>query len=529
MRVALAELLRARGDHASAVAHYEAAFALTPPPPAARLNLAFSLIALERGADAEREARAAMSALGSIDAPRALAGALALQGRRDETLAVLDAALANAGDARAQRLVRIDRAGALHHGGRTDEAVAEFAALRGEAPLPASALAAWAQAHFEAGDLTSAERVLRDAIAAQPGDPRHHRTLANVHWMSGRDIGACVTDLVEAIAARPADWGLRETHAMLLAAMGDLAGAEQVVRAALAEAGEHMPLYSALGFVQDEQGRIDAAVATLAHAMTLAPDDEARSRFAHALLRAGDGEHALAIIEELLRRAPLDQIHRAFQAMAWRMLGDPRFGAHYDVARFVRAVDLAPPPGFASMEAFNAALGARLDGLHRLAAHPLNQTLRHGTQTGRDLTEESDPVIRAFLEIAKTAVLGFVADLQDDPAHPFLARKSGDVRFAGAWSVRLRPGGAHVNHVHPKGWISSAYYVRVPQPRTADAAHAGWLKFGEPRLPMPGCAPLHWIEPKPGRLALFPSYMWHGTEPFDHDDRLTIAFDMVPA
>ena len=34
------------------------------------------------------------------------------------------------------------------------------------------------------------------------------------------------------------------------------------------------------------------------------------------------------------------------------------------------------------------------------------------------------------------------------------------------------------------------------------------------------------IEPKPGRLALFPSTMWHGTVPFDDGERLTIAFDI---
>jgi len=31
-------------------------------------------------------------------------------------------------------------------------------------------------------------------------------------------------------------------------------------------------------------------------------------------------------------------------------------------------------------------------------------------------------------------------------------------------------------------------------------------------------------------LAVFPSYMWHGTVPFeDTQPRLTIAFDMVPS
>jgi hypothetical protein len=37
------------------------------------------------------------------------------------------------------------------------------------------------------------------------------------------------------------------------------------------------------------------------------------------------------------------------------------------------------------------------------------------------------------------------------------------------------------------------------------------------------------IEPRVGRLILFPSYYWHGTTPFSEEaDRLTVAFDVVP-
>jgi hypothetical protein len=41
--------------------------------------------------------------------------------------------------------------------------------------------------------------------------------------------------------------------------------------------------------------------------------------------------------------------------------------------------------------------------------------------------------------------------------------------------------------------------------------------------------PEHFVQPVVGHLALFPSYFWHGTVPFQSaDDRLTIAFDVVP-
>lgn len=97
-----------------------------------------------------------------------------------------------------------------------------------------------------------------------------------------------------------------------------------------------------------------------------------------------------------------------------------------------------------------------------------------------------------------------------------------------SWSVRLAPGGAHVDHLH-KAWISSAFYVALPAEVEA-GGRAGWLRLGKPGLiTTPPLEAERWIQPRPGMLALFPSSMWHGTEAFgDGAERLTIAFDVDP-
>jgi len=111
------------------------------------------------------------------------------------------------------------------------------------------------------------------------------------------------------------------------------------------------------------------------------------------------------------------------------------------------------------------------------------------------------------------------------PGHPTLLAKRAPLRFSGSWSVRLAGAGFHANHVHPAGWLSSAFYVTLPE--MADG-HAGWLKLGEPQAELGlDLAPFRWIEPKPGRLVLFPSTMWHGTEPFGAGERMTVAFDVA--
>jgi uncharacterized protein (TIGR02466 family) len=96
--------------------------------------------------------------------------------------------------------------------------------------------------------------------------------------------------------------------------------------------------------------------------------------------------------------------------------------------------------------------------------------------------------------------------------------------------VRLRPGGFHRDHFHPEGWLSSAFYVETPDAALDTKDKQGWIRFGQPPfITNPPLPPDHFVRPKPGRLVLFPSYMWHGTVPFATEEaRMTVAFDAVP-
>ena len=79
------------------------------------------------------------------------------------------------------------------------------------------------------------------------------------------------------------------------------------------------------------------------------------------------------------------------------------------------------------------------------------------------------------------------------------------------------------------GSLSAALYVTLPPPCPRDP-HAGWLTIGEPPEDLnTRLEPLQMIEPRIGRLAVFPSYLWHGTRPFPKGERMTIAFDTLLA
>jgi hypothetical protein len=229
----------------------------------------------------------------------------------------------------------------------------------------------------------------------------------------------------------------------------------------------------------------------------------------------------------LSQSASDDQQLIAYRATALRMLGDTRYRQLHDYERLVRIYRPQPPTGFVSTAQFNRVLANELTALHRWQQRPLEQSLRGGTQTENNLPGDN-PVIAAFFAMLDAPICDYIARLDASRDHPTDRRKRSAYRFSGSWSVRLRPGGFHLNHVHPMGWLSSAYYIDVPS-ELDHQSKEGWLKFGEPDMPMPGCTPDHFVAPEPGMLVLFPSYLWHGTVPFQRgEQRLTAAFDVVP-
>jgi tetratricopeptide (TPR) repeat protein len=522
----LANLLRARGKLPAAESAYRAALAINSAFRPARLGLAGLYNELGRHAEAETEARRLVAVdAGDVDAQIALGIALRGQQRFAESEGAYRAALQAAPD---NLLARHNLGALLGQLERAEESLVELdraaaAGLRGRE-----------LAHNRGRALTDlyrfdeAEQAFAAAVAAAPGDADSHLQLAKLRHMRGDADFA--RSLREAAALRANDAGLRLTYADVLRRGGDREGAEAVLRQMLHEAGRQPVVLASLGTLLHEMGRVAEALQCFREAHRGgAPAGAPADAFVAALLSAGEPAEAMPIILRERERVPLDQGWLAHLATAARLMGSAEYERLYDYERLVLPIDLSPPPGWSTIEAFHADLVPALEARHRFEAHPLDQSLRGGTQTARNLLFDPDPVIQAFLRTLREPIEAYRAALGYDPGHPLRARNRGEVRLAGCWSVRLRRGGFHVNHVHPEGWISSAYYVSVPPEVTDADTRSGWIKFGEPRLPVPGAPPAKFVQPKAGRLVLFPSYMWHGTTPITGDEpRMTIAFDVVP-
>lgn len=278
--------------------------------------------------------------------------------------------------------------------------------------------------------------------------------------------------------------------------------------------------------------RYDEAATAFDLALAQGTDDpDVYSCAAAVALHRDDPEKTVALCEQALVLDPRSQTALATLSVGLRLLGDERDELLNRYDSFVRVFDLEPPAGFSSMGDFNAELVGYLETIHPNPRKYHNQTLRSGTQTtgnlfggGHDLVDRVEVRIRQALD-------RYIGEMKADPNHPFLSRLTLNTRYNGSWSSRLGDCGFHVNHTHPKGWISSCYYAGVPEVARDETQRQGWIKFGESGFEHLAAKnpPRRAVQPVPGRLVLFPSYMWHGTIPFHAPTpRTTIAFDVVP-
>lgn len=422
--------------------------------------------------------------------------------------------------------IRYGRATALLGLGRAEQAETQFDALIREGNEKPEIRYMRARARLELGQIEAAIDDLRNSYAASP-DALSLKALAGTYWMTGdRDS----LDALLQQAERNPD--LLATVAEVFRQSGAPDRALAALRAAPAGRNVSPESLSVEATACMDLGHAEEAEAAARRGLAAYPDNGLIKRdLITSLLMQGKASDAMPFIESMRKIEPDGQQWIAYQASALRLLGSDRYASLVDLERFVRPYRLPTPEGFDNLDDFNAAFVDTLERWHRYKTHPLDQSLRDGSQTPRDLTSIDDPVIRAFYRALDAPIRQYTSDVGKGDDHPLTRRNTGHYRIAGAWSVKLHGGGRHVNHVHPEGWISSSYYVSVPEETKSLEDRAGWIKFGEPPFEtIPPSPPEKWIQPEAGMLVLFPSFVWHGTQPIrDGSVRITAPFDVVPA
>ncbi len=521
----LGVLLHMRGEYAEALKIFRAALSLMGGAGQVRTNIANSLLAMGDVSGAEAEARAYIKAQPSADAWTLLSQIQKRQDQHEEALVSAETALQFD---KKQRGLRYNYATALDRVGRAQEALDVYEQLtRQDLDTPDLALN-YARSLFAEGRAKDAEAIAERGITLWPGSAVLHTTLARMRWLRGEREN-CTAWLEAEIGRRPRDLNLRLACADALHRGKHLQKALNVLNEALRLAPDTPALLSAAAVVLDELDRPRDGLQLLRRVVELTNGSRASYRnLLSTLLRAGLPDEALRVARTLLEQEPDEQYLIACGTTAMRMLGDPAYATICDYERLVRAYELPTPRGFFTAEAFNATLSGYLRPQHKTNAHPLDQYMPNGTQTGRSLLASEERAIKMFMGGADAAVRDYIKRLDEDMEHPLKRRAGKHYRYSGLWSVRLGHRGYQPNHVHDRGWISSAYYAALMPAERQQDPRAGWLKFGEPNRAPARCGPEHWFEPKVGTLVLFPSYFWHGTVPYEGSERLSLAFDVTP-
>jgi len=524
----LGNTLRAQGRLADAEASYREAIALKETYHEAHYNLGIVLDEQARVDEALAAYRKALSINTTYAQALTRIGAIGFRNKR------YDAALVELDQAVALNPAYFDahyyRGLVLSALGQYDEAVAALQRASALKPESLELALTMASTLRSAGRNDEALTAYWRLLEKQPGRVATHDDLNSLAWSVGRK------DIFLTSFAYARDRGSEQPELLLHEAAfrmraGEGEEAERLLRRANEIGPERADIGGMLGRVLAYNRKYAESFPHFTAAIARDPSVMAyRHEFGFALLNDNQPKEAVHVLEEARALDVTDQLTLAGLALAYRELGDSRYNTLVDFDRHVHMYEVRLPPGFADAKAFNEMLAEELRRLHTSKIEPIDQSLRNGTQTLGDLFDSSAFAIRTVREAISEAVADYIKQMPADAAHPLFSRKDENFTYSGSWSCQLRSSGYHANHVHPKGWISSAYYVHLPDVIDDEVQHQGWLKFGESNLALGyNDRPEHHVRPIVGRLVLFPSYYWHGTVPFTaSDQRLGIAFDVAP-
>ncbi|MDA7946726.1 MAG: tetratricopeptide repeat protein [Hyphomicrobiaceae bacterium] len=350
--------------------------------------------------------------------------------------------------------------------------------------------------------------------------------------------------------------------------LGDLSAAEQAIEKATKTNPRYVDAWLNLGVVRQRAGNLDAAadaynqirnlepnsptghinygnicqllnrfenaVSAYAQALTITPHDSGVwNSISRAYLYAGNWEKALEATNRCLSLSPGNTGALAIRSAALLELGRTgEVNELVDFDRLIATVDLKPPPTFANLEAFNAALCAHCTSHPSLTFEPSENTTMKGHQTGNLSKDEDQGPVAHLLKMIDDAVRDYQRTHPLDPTHPFLSSQPTQWTYD-IWATVLGSQGHQASHIHRSGWLSGCYYAKIPDVITAEpSSQDGWIEFGRPQDNEKASAEpiVRSYAPHEGMVVLFPSYFYHRTEPFESNEtRISIAFDVIPA
>ena len=258
--------------------------------------------------------------------------------------------------------------------------------------------------------------------------------------------------------------------------------------------------------------------------------DGALDAICQSYFALGDYASALDAAQTLCRSAPGDQYFLALLVTALRCLDDPRHRALTALAKLILETNVSLSDDNLEETDDWGSLAEALARHHSMRSAPPTQSVQGGTQTpGNLLTQTADPLLLSLRKAIRSTAASFFtsSQLTELPeAHPLRIFRPALPMMHASWAILGTAGTFHRAHVHTKGWYSGTVYAEVPSNISAEG-DAGHLVLGEPPFQTKDTLPpLTTIQPKKGKMVLFPSYLWHSTRPYSGTGRRqVVAFD----
>jgi tetratricopeptide (TPR) repeat protein len=371
-------------------------------------------------------------------------------------------------------------------------------------------------------EFSRASRVFGRAAKLAPRDAMAH---AHHGYALGRTLA-----MEEAVAAHTRACHLAADSAEVIARHGQMLMDNDLHDEAIPVLQRAIAMNAALGdahmnlcWALRRTGQLELAISHGKTACATSTDPDAAFYLIFSMMAANRANEALEVCKAMLDRDPRSVPALSLMVSALEQCGhrdEGRWLADFD--RLVVNAELKAPPGYDSIETFNAEL-ARL--IVDAPGRPLDRT-----QT-LDIFERPEGAIHSLWQVFNEAAQTYFEMLPDDPAHPFM--RSRPKRWAlDGWGNRVRGNPEQEHHFHHHGWLSGVYYVQVPEFVNAqDAGIDGCIEFCRFNAftNKPVESEFMVLRPQPGTLALFPSYVYHRVCAYEGKERrISIAFNLTP-
>ena len=142
------------------------------------------------------------------------------------------------------------------------------------------------------------------------------------------------------------------------------------------------------------------------------------------------------------------------------------------------------------------------------------------SQTDMNHKKEYEPLIKELFQMQNEIIQEEYLDM--------------DPKLGNMWANINPPGGMNMPHLHPNALFSGVYYIKTP-------LNSGRLKVIDPRPGVQTMMPIRkpgnpgkdfWreihMEAVPGRIIMFPAWLWHSVEPNQsQESRISVSFNFI--